>query len=699
MSVLISCLALLRLATYASASQTPSPAKLGDVSILAADDLITNDTATTSAALLLRSSHDLNSAQGACHALGESLWSPGKAAFDEGLNSSLSYEVYAGRVAAGQTFWVAQAGQKGHWRNPHHGQQCQSLRTNGQYCPVDCRAKLPVLCTQTAPASNITYADTAATYQVAQKVGSQTLIGFRDFLTFRFLGVRFAKEPERFTYSSVFDTAAGTNSALNFAPECLQSPNNGSTDCLFLNVWTTSLPGAAAPAKKALKPVMVYIYGGGFATGSASNPTNDGGNLAARGDVVVIDIAYRLSTLGFLALNDGVHNGNYWLSDCIAGLQWVQKYAAAFGGDPNQVTIFGESAGAETVQALLATSEAKGLFHGAIMQSNYRQPYIPISTSVNQSTNAILKLTGCNTPSNQLACLQAYNASALIDLKTISNAPVIDGKYLKSSYINLNSTSTLNSVPLLLGVNRDEEGVQGTVYPTTDLTTGIKDVAPSVGIPAQTLISSGAFPLGGGNGCDGQPCSFNTATNETLRVFNTTTRILTDASFHCSNQYTAYAGVRTGALPNVWYYEFNRTYQDPGYNMNGICLPPVTASHPYGDPELEYFKCHAGDLSITFGNWARVGFPARDEFDKPYTQLVVDYWTAFARNLNPNPDVGYLKARGYWSTLGQINFSGPWEKLNADKPAMMELQWNSKMMPFPDAEQCSVLGQGLDVLL
>ncbi|KAK6400968.1 hypothetical protein LTR95_019245, partial [Oleoguttula sp. CCFEE 5521] len=188
MSVLISCLALLRLATYATASQTPSPAKLGDLSILAADDLITNDTATTSAALLLRSAYDLNSAQGACHALGESLWSPGKAAFDAGLNSSLSYEVYAGRAATGQTFWVAQAGQKGHWRNPHHGQQCQALRTNGEYCPVDCRAKQPVLCTQTAPASNITYAETAATYQIAQKVGSQTLIGFRDFLTFRFLG-------------------------------------------------------------------------------------------------------------------------------------------------------------------------------------------------------------------------------------------------------------------------------------------------------------------------------------------------------------------------------------------------------------------------------------------------------------------------------------------------------------------------------
>ena len=277
-----------------------------------------------------------------------------------------------------------------------------------------------MLCSQSAPASNITFADTSAPFQVAQKVGSQILVGFRDFLTFRFLGVRFAQEPERFTYSTVYGNATGTNDALTFAPECLQSPNNGSTDCLFLNVWTTSLPAAAKPAQKELKPVMVYIYGGGFTTGSASNPTNDGGNLASRGDVVVVDIAYRLSTLGFLALNDGVHNGNYWISDCIAGLEWVQQNIANLGGDPGQVTIFGESAGAETVQALLASPKAKGLFHGAIMQSNYYQPYIHIATSVNQSTVPILKETGCDTATDQFACLQAYNASALIDLKTIS---------------------------------------------------------------------------------------------------------------------------------------------------------------------------------------------------------------------------------------------------------------------------------------
>lgn len=123
------------------------------------------------------------------------------------------------------------------------------------------------------------------------------------------LGSTVANITSSFTYSSVYNDASGTNYALTNAPECLQ-PTGGSTDCLFLNIWTTSLPGSSTSS---LKPVMVYIYGGGFTTGSASSSTTDGGNLAARGDVVVINIAYRLGALGVLTFNDG---GN----SCVKGL-------------------------------------------------------------------------------------------------------------------------------------------------------------------------------------------------------------------------------------------------------------------------------------------------------------------------------------------------------------------------------------------
>ncbi|CAD0087901.1 unnamed protein product, partial [Aureobasidium vineae] len=648
------------------------------------------DNSTTSAALLLRSSVTLSSALNACESLSESLWSPSILPYTAGLNNSLAYEVYGGRLASNQLMWITQSHST--WPSkhlgppgpPHQAPECQAMDVHGQIHQISCKEKLPTLCSQTAPASNITYADNSPPYQISQSVGSQILVGYRDFLTFRFMGVRFAAEPKRFTYSSVYE-GTGTNSALEPAPECLTLPNNGSTDCLFLNIWTTGLPG---PGKKDLKPVMVYIYGGGFTTGSASNPTNDGGNLAARGDVVVVDIAYRLSTLGFLALNDGVHNGNYFLSDQIAGLEWVQKYIENFGGDPTRVTIFGESAGAESVNALIASPKGKGLFHGAILQSNYFQPYVPLATAINQTTVPILSQTGCTTAADQLACLQAYNATALIGLKTVFNYPVVDGTYLVSDFIDLNSTTNItNRVPVVMGVNRDEEGVLGTVYPTTDLTTGIDDIAAANHLNASSILDSGLFPLG-----------TSRTNNATLDVFNTTTRISTDLSFRCVNQFEAYAGVKDGVLPNIWFYEFNRTYQDPAYNPNLVCAAPVTPSHPYGDPSQEYFKCHAGDLANTFGNVARVGFPDRDGLDAKFGQLMTDYWTSFARNLDPNPDVEYLKVRGYWNTINQIEKSGPWEKVGAAQPRMMELQWNSVMMPFRDVEQCAVLGYPLDYL-
>ena len=110
------------------------------------------------------------------------------------------------------------------------------------------------------------------------------------------------------------------------------------------------------------------------------------------------------------------------------------------------------------------------------------------------------------------------------------------------------------------------------------------------------------------------------------------------------------------------------SYQDPGYNYNGVCQAPVTPTHPYGDPSLEYFKCHAGDLEMNFGNFARDGLPERDEFDIPYAQRLTDYWTSFARKLDPNPSPEFLAARGYWSTLSQNEFAGTWEPVDASAP-------------------------------
>jgi para-nitrobenzyl esterase len=143
--------------------------------------------------------------------------------------------------------------------------------------------------------------------------------------------------------------------------------NEQSEDCLFLNVWTPSCDGAK-------RPVMVWIHGGAFSTGAGSIGLYSGKNLASTGDVVVVTINYRLSSLGFLRLADLTggripSTGGEGVADQITALTWVRDNIAAFGGDPSNVTIFGESAGGMSVACLLAAPAARGLFHKAICQS------------------------------------------------------------------------------------------------------------------------------------------------------------------------------------------------------------------------------------------------------------------------------------------------------------------------------------------
>ena len=171
----------------------------------------------------------------------------------------------------------------------------------------------------------------------------------------------------------------GVRQATNFSVTCMQTPyaegspyrtqaEPMSEDCLYLNVWT------AAKAATERRPVMVWIYGGALTRGAASLPGYDGAELARKG-VVLVSFNYRLGAFGFFAHPDltaeSPHHssGNYGFLDQIAALQWVQRNIAQFGGDPNNVTIFGESAGSWSVNILVASPLAKGLFQRAIGES------------------------------------------------------------------------------------------------------------------------------------------------------------------------------------------------------------------------------------------------------------------------------------------------------------------------------------------
>lgn len=155
-----------------------------------------------------------------------------------------------------------------------------------------------------------------------------------------------------------------------FGPACPQTGGRyqpQSEDCLFLNVWTPDIAG------KRKRPVMVYFHGGAYSTGSVTDPINDGATLAARGDVVAVTVNHRLNALGYLYLArldpHFPDSGNAGQHDLIAALQWIQRNIAAFGGDPGNVTVFGQSGGGAKIATLMAMPAAKGLFHKAITMS------------------------------------------------------------------------------------------------------------------------------------------------------------------------------------------------------------------------------------------------------------------------------------------------------------------------------------------
>ena len=251
---------------------------------------------------------------------------------------------------------------------------------------------------------------------------------FRDRVSFRFLGVRYASQPQRFTYSTVHKGKNDNVSALSYGSPCVQKGENGTEDCLFLNIWTPFLPADGGASEKNLKPVMFNIHGGNFSAGSGSDTSYDGGNLASRGDVVVVAINYRLTTLGFLALDDGVTNGNYGFADQIVALDWVQANIHNFGGNSDRITIMGQSAGASSVRALLASPKSIGKFAAAIPQSNVGGSniasldslYYTIPEEVSISGNPILAATGCINATSHLDCLRAYDAQALAELSTVA---------------------------------------------------------------------------------------------------------------------------------------------------------------------------------------------------------------------------------------------------------------------------------------
>ena len=401
-----------------------------------------------------------------------------------------------------------------------------------------------------------------------------------------------------------------------------------SEDCLYLNVWT--------PAKMTgdKLPVMVWIYGGAYRFGEGSNPQYDGTNLANQG-VVLVTFNYRLGPLGFLAhpllTKESPHNSssNYGLLDQIAALQWVQKNIAAFGGDPERVTIFGQSAGATSVICLMASPLTTGLFQRAISESMYESA---AWTDLSQDKYGqpaqekqgvqLAKDLGCDTAADPLACMRAKSAQEIIDTGTPPTnvlaagyryEPCVDGWVLTDLPLNIFKAGKQQKVSLLIGSTADEWALfQLLAKPTADSYTSY--VNNIFGDKAQQILTM--FPAGSDK-----------------EVMSSDKQVLTLFTFTCPAR--VYAGSMANINTPAYFYQFSR-------------VPP-------GGKFLGAF--HMIELNYVFGNWRPFLSPLKadkyfDDTDRALSQTIMSYWTSFAAAGDPNKQ-GLTQWPAYEANTGQ----------------------------------------------
>jgi len=440
----------------------------------------------------------------------------------------------------------------------------------------------------------------------------------------------------------------GVRQAAKFGPSCIQGMRNPSgadqgpgmnEDCLYLNVWT--------PAKSARDriPVLVWIYGGGFNAGATSDPNYSGENLATKG-VVLVSIAYRVGQLGFFAHPDlsaeTPHHvsGNYGLLDMIAGLQWVQKNIAAFGGDPHKVTIFGESAGGIAVSMLCVSPLAKGLFRGAISQSG---------GSFGPPRAATLPGENMKRLADALRSGEAYSKSAgapsIAELRKLPGDklpaggrgmgmgwPIIDGWVIPDDQYKLYEAKRYNEIPILVGYNSDEGS---SFSPPRTPEEYISAVKARYGPFAESLLK--AYPT------------------DSTSVPKTARDLTRDAMFGWHTWIWARLQAKTGKS-KVFYYYFD---QHPDY--------------PAGSPRAGYGSGHGADVRYVFQH-LNASNPQTTKEDIAISEAMATYWTNFAKRGDPNGEG-----------------VPAWPAFSDAKPVVMYFAQTPHTGPVPSADSLKVL--------
>jgi para-nitrobenzyl esterase len=391
--------------------------------------------------------------------------------------------------------------------------------------------------------------------------------------------------------------------ALGQDPNLVPKPGPSSENCLYLNVWTANL-GGRKPA-----PVMVWIHGGSNANGTAATAHTDGANLARKG-AVVVSINYRLNLFGFLAHpaltaeSEHQSSGNYGLLDQRAALAWVQRNARSFGGDPDRVTVFGESAGGTNIIYLLASPLARGLFHRAVIESGgYAVADFRTLAEAEKVGKSVEEALGAAGSKDALAAMRAAPPDDLrrawLGIKNIGiDAPNVDGWVLPDATAKRFDRGEQVRVPLIIGYNADEwTTLRPHYWPNVNLD-WLRQVLRAVHGP----LADRALEL--------YPA---TTDAEAMAAAN---RWQTDWYYIGPSRFVA--DRMTRASSRVYLYLFSRRIHAPGGEKLGAY--------------------HAIEIPYVFGTFAAQPWVPRQPYDQELADTMSAAWVRFAATGDPNGD-------------------------------------------------------------
>ncbi|KAI9370352.1 carboxylesterase type B [Aspergillus egyptiacus] len=638
--VLVPCLLFSRVG---SATSPKSPA----FTVLVDNTLEPTTVQSSPSYLLLREDHTHEHAAAACNTLGEVLASVHDVPF---LQPLLSLHLGATDEERSRPIWLGE----------NEGACIAYSLPKNHTSSVECTRPLRALCTNTAEYQTGVSLPSNRRHVFVDTTQGRVK-GFRDRLTARFQGIPYAKppigerrlkNPERLHRLPGGDKE-GVYDATKFSALCpqdmtpnatpdLQNPHYPiSEDCLYLNIYTPTLPESDSPG---LLPVVVWIHGGSNYYGGSSLPFYLGMNLASRGSVVVVSLNYRLGALGFLSdpSKPSDIGSNQALRDQLMGLEWVREHIQSFGGDPRRVTIFGESSGGSAVMSLLQTASAKDLFSRAIVQSastwsGWQRPQVQTDL-----TRMFLDLAGCD----DVECVKSHRTMREIleyQDRLFSKAQevfprgevnfvepfraFIDDDLITEDWDTALQHGRYHKVPTLVTYTRDEFGL--IVQANETLNDGPLDYTTAVDFLATFLLGEERTR----QVLDAPELGFDRSLMHTPDVTDPFIQLTTDLGYRCSSE--IYAGGLDRHNRNVWEVSWD------------IGLPQFLGGRICGNGTQR--ACHAAELTILFGsaNYANIsssGLASVNYFQQ--ARNTIDLYSNFAHDGELSINATYYPRRG-----------------------------------------------------